>query len=108
MREIEASWPGPHTWLLPAAAGVPRWLRGDHVTLAVRVTAHPLAAALCRAFGGPLVSTSANRSGRPAALSPLQVRLRCPGVDLVLHGALGGRAGPSRIRDGATGRLIRG
>ncbi|MGD2082380.1 MAG: Sua5/YciO/YrdC/YwlC family protein [Chromatiales bacterium] len=107
MREIEASWPGPHTWLLPAAHGVPPWLRGEHTTLAVRVTAHPLAAALCRAFGGPLVSTSANRSGRAPALCPLQVRLRCPGVDLVIHGPLGGRPGPSVIQDGATGRLIR-
>lgn len=108
MRRIEASWPGPNTWLLPARETVPRWLRGDHPTLAVRVTAHTLAAALCRTFGGPLVSTSANLSGRPPARAPLEVRLRCPGVDRVIHGPLGGRSGPSVIRDGATGRVIRG
>ena len=26
--QIFASWPGPHTWVLPAAAGAPRWLVG--------------------------------------------------------------------------------
>ncbi|MBP8284057.1 MAG: Sua5/YciO/YrdC/YwlC family protein, partial [Chromatiaceae bacterium] len=46
MEAILASWPGPHTWLLPARPEVPSWLRGEHATLAVRVTAHPLAAAL--------------------------------------------------------------
>jgi L-threonylcarbamoyladenylate synthase len=55
-------------------ATTPRWLRGQHDTLAVRVTAHPLAAALCRACGHPLVSTSANLSGRPPARSALAVR----------------------------------
>ena len=44
MAEIRASWPGPHTWLLPARAITPRWLTGRFDTLAVRVTAHPLAA----------------------------------------------------------------
>ena len=43
-----ASWPGPHTWLLPALTATPRWLRGQHDTLAVRLIDHPLALALCR------------------------------------------------------------
>ena len=60
---VVPSWPGPVTWLLPAAPHVPRAVRGDHDTLAVRVTAHPPAVALCAAWGGPLVSTSANRAG---------------------------------------------
>ncbi|MDP6950780.1 MAG: Sua5/YciO/YrdC/YwlC family protein, partial [Arenicellales bacterium] len=56
-----ASWPGPHTWLLPARAGVPSWLRGRHATVAVRVSAHPLVQRLCRDSGMALVSTSTNR-----------------------------------------------
>ena len=66
---VLASWPGPNTWLMPCQPAAPGWLRGAHATLAVRVTAHPLAAALCRAFGGAIVSTSANRAGRPPARS---------------------------------------
>jgi L-threonylcarbamoyladenylate synthase len=103
-----ADWPGPVTWVLPAAPATPSWLTGGRPTLAVRVTAHPLAAALCRAFGGPLVSTSANRSGARPARSPLAVRRQLgDAVDLVLHGALGGLRGPTPIRDGASGRLLR-
>lgn len=104
---LAATWPGPVTWLIPAAPTTPAWLTGGRPKLAVRVTAHPLAAALCEAFGGPLVSTSANSSGRPAARSALQAMLRCPGVDLVLHGALGGRDRPSEIRDAQSGATLR-
>jgi L-threonylcarbamoyladenylate synthase len=107
-QRLSQSWPGPVTWLLPARAEVPRWLRGKHDTLAVRVTAHPLAAALCEVFGGPIVSTSANLAGHEPARNPLTVR-RALGsrVDYILHGGLGDLAQPTEIRDAATGRVIR-
>lgn len=104
---LAATWPGPVTWLLPARSA-PVWLRGRHATLAVRITAHPLAAALCRAWGGPLVSTSANLSGRPPARRALQVRRQWGGqVDWVVAGATGGARRPSEIRDFASGRVVR-
>jgi L-threonylcarbamoyladenylate synthase len=108
MRIVLATWPGPVTWLLPARAGAPDWLTGRYPTLAVRVTAHPLAVALCEAAGSALVSTSANLSDRPPARSPLQVR-RALGaqLDLILVGECGNSARPSTIRDGLTGALIR-
>lgn len=109
MVKVLATWPGPVTWLLPARPGIPGWLTGHHDTLAVRVTAHPLAAALCRAAGGALVSTSANKSDLPPACTGLDVRLRLGGaVEYVLWGACGGRNQPSTIRDGRTGAVIRG
>ncbi|GAB6043950.1 L-threonylcarbamoyladenylate synthase [Endothiovibrio diazotrophicus] len=103
-----ASWPGPVTWLFPAAPTTPRWLTGRHVTLAVRVTAHPLTRALCDAFGGPLISTSANPAGRPPPRSAVAVR-RYFGTSLdgVLNGPLGDRARPSEIRDLVSGRILR-
>ena len=105
---IAASWPGPHTWLIPAKPETPRWLRGRHDTLAVRVTAHPLAAALCRACGHPLVSTSANRSGRPPARTALAVRRQLGrDLDYLLSGSTGGAAQPTEIRDLRSGRRIR-
>lgn len=108
LAEVRSQWPGPVTWLLPAASWVPYWLTGRHETLAMRVTAHPIAAALCRAAGMPLVSTSANLSGLPAARTPLQVRLRCgDGVDMILHGATGGERNPSAIRDALSGASLR-
>ncbi|MGB5570188.1 MAG: Sua5/YciO/YrdC/YwlC family protein, partial [Sedimenticolaceae bacterium] len=72
-----------------------------------RVTAHPLAAALCEAFGGAIVSTSANPTGGMPARTALQARLRCPAVDLILHGAIGRLARPTAIRDAVTGRVFR-
>lgn len=106
--QLDASWPGPVTWLLPARPEVPRWLRGSHDSIAVRVSAHPGTIALCEAFGGAIVSTSANPASLEPARTPLKVR-RYFGQQLgmILHGPLGGRAQPSEIRDAASGRLVR-
>lgn len=107
-QQVRASWPGPVTWLLPAASDVSRLLRGQHDTLAVRVSAHPQVRALCEAFGGALVSTSANRSEQPPAWSVEQVADCFDGeLDLILLGQTGGGARPSEIRDGRTGKIIR-
>lgn len=107
-RRIAATWPGPITWLLPARPETPTWLRGQHTTLAVRVTAHAGSAALCRAFGGALVSTSANPRGREPARSQLQVRRYFrDSIDYCVPGPLGERRRPSEIRDARTGKVLR-
>jgi L-threonylcarbamoyladenylate synthase len=105
---IMATWPGPVTWVLPAQAWVPEWIHGGRGSLAVRVTAHPQSAALCRETGFAIVSTSANRSGKPPARTGIQVR-RWFGdeLDLILGGATGGSDRPSEIRDAVSGRSIR-
>jgi len=110
--EIEArvstTWPGPVTWVFPAQPWVPFWVHGGRDLLAVRVTAHAQSAALCRAVGYPIVSTSANRPGHPPARTGAQVRRwLADDVDLILGGATGGRARPSEIRDAITGRVFR-
>jgi L-threonylcarbamoyladenylate synthase len=103
-----AGWPGPVTWLLPAASWVPGYLTGGRRTLAVRVTAHPAASALCAQYGGPIVSTSANVSGRAPARSVLQVQRQFGSrLDYVLPGALGGLARATPIRDLATKKVVR-
>ena len=70
---LQATWPGPFTWLCPASAQATDWLTGRFDSLAVRVTAHPTAARLCRECGMPLVSTSANHAGEPALRSAAEV-----------------------------------
>lgn len=108
MQEVLHSWPGPVTWVLPAAERVPDWVTGGRETLAVRVTAHPLASAICSAFGAPVVSTSANIHGRtpPRRLLSLSRELRS-GVDYVVPGRTGGARGPTEIRDARSGALLR-
>ncbi len=106
--KLAASWPGPLTWLVPAAARVSPRLRGQHRNIAVRVTAHAGAAALCRHVRGAIVSTSANRHGRPAAGDALAVRREFGDtVDYVLRGRLGKRTTPTPIRDVLSDQVIR-
>ncbi len=106
--EVLESWPGPHTWVLDARAQAPRWVTGGRRSVAVRVTAHPLAAELCRTVGDAIVSTSANVSRRPPHRRLLTLR-RALGrrIDYVLAGALGDLRAPTAIRDGRSGRVLR-
>jgi L-threonylcarbamoyladenylate synthase len=105
---LELSWPGPTTWLVPHEGRVPEWVCGEHQTVALRVTDHPVMAELCRAFGGPLVSTSANRAGAQAAREQFQVqRYFGRQLDGLVPGRLGGNRNPSTIRDLQTDKLVR-
>jgi len=106
--QVAASWPGPHTWVLPVKAGVPGWITGHRNTVAVRVTAHAQAAALCRAAHMAIISTSANRGGDVPARTDREVRRRFgKHLDFVLPGQVGDAPAPTPIRDAATGHLVR-
>ena len=107
LEQLEASWPGPTTWLLPASSNAPFYLTGAHNTIAVRVTAHKQTAALCRQFGGAIVSTSANLAGLHPAKTSHQVRWQLPELDYVLTGSCSGSEQPSTIKNAETGEVIR-
>ncbi len=107
LQQLNATWPGPTTWLLPARFDVPKFITGEHDTIAVRVTAHKQTAALCRAFGGAIVSTSANRATRRPAKTAYQVKWQLPEVDFVMPGKCSGSNQPSQIRDALTGARLR-
>ena len=105
---IARDWPGPATWLVPHHGRVPSWVCGEHATVAVRVSAHPVVSALCRAWGGPLVSTSANRAGARPAREAFQVRrFFGEGLDYLLPGRVGAAARPTSIRDLSSGQVVR-
>ena len=57
----------PVTWIVRPDPRVLPLVTGNNPGLAVRVTTNPVAAALCRLVESPIVSTSANLSGRPTA-----------------------------------------
>ncbi len=61
-----AHWPGALTLVLPAAGTLVDQLNPGGGSLGLRVPACPMAQALLR-LSGPLATTSANRSGEPAA-----------------------------------------
>lgn len=102
------SWPGPFTWVIPAKPEVPAWLKGRFDSLAVRVTAHPQVHDLCLAFGKPLVSSSANKTGEQPARNATQLAQQMGAeLDYILSGQTDGLANPSLIRDGSTGAVLR-
>lgn len=84
---MEKFWPGPLTLVFPGAASLPAMLTGSRGTVGVRVSSHPVARQLIRAFGRPITATSANFSGQPAAVAVGGVLAQLgPEVDAILDG----------------------
>lgn len=114
VRKLDTAWQNQHstgaiTFLVPDLLDqVPYWIKGSHHSVALRVSQHPLVKALCQAFGGPLVSTSANRSGKPPARSRVLVEKYFGAqLEFIVPGSLGGATNPSKIIDFYTGKTIR-
>lgn len=105
---VMATWPGPVTWVMPTKPNVPSFLTGQFTTIAVRVTDHPLVQQLCRQFGKPLTSTSANLTGQEPGRTMTEVEQQLGQyLAVILDGNTGGRLNPSEIRDAQTGNIFR-
>ena len=104
---MQRSWPGPVPWVVPASAACSLLLTGGRATIALRVTAHPPAARLCRELGMALVSPSANKSGRKPAKTAAQCRRIFGAQVRVIDGRIGQRRRPSTLIDLATGTTLR-
>jgi L-threonylcarbamoyladenylate synthase len=106
--QLQSPCPTPTTWLVDASEHCPEWIRGNHPTVAVRVTDHPLLRYLCPRLNLPLVSTSANRAGKPTVRNALQMRRQFGDeVDYIVTGFNSGGARPSAIKSLASGNLMR-
>ncbi|MCW8336037.1 threonylcarbamoyl-AMP synthase [Vibrio sp. SCSIO 43135] len=108
LKKVQATWPGPVTWIMPTSERVSDWVSGQFDSIAVRVTDHPLVQKMCNAFGKPLTSTSANLTGQPPCMTTAEVEQQL-GDKLVaiLAGETGGREKPSEIRDAKTSKILR-
>lgn len=97
-----------YTWIVPAIDDCPEYLRGQFTTLAVRVTNHPDAFALCDLMPVGVVSTSANLHKEAPLKTPEAIMAifgdRIAGV---MEGAVGGLSSPTRIVDLESGAIIR-
>jgi L-threonylcarbamoyladenylate synthase len=67
-RLLRRYWPGPLTVVFKTSP-LGQWVTGGKKTVAIRIPRHPAALALLKAARIPLAVTSANRSGRPEALT---------------------------------------
>lgn len=96
------------TWLIPSQGLVPPWITGDHDTVAIRISQHPVVSALCLAFGGMIVSTSANpRNHRPAVNQLAARRYFGKRIATYVAGSVGSATQPSIIRDLKTAKVLR-
>ncbi len=107
LSQVKRTWPGPVTWVVPASPACSAALTGGRATIAVRVTAHPSAARLCRLLGMALVSTSANKSGKKPAKTAAECRRIFGSQVRVIDGRIGQRRRPSTLIDLATGTVLR-
>ncbi|QJC37768.1 hypothetical protein GJU03_01220 [Enterobacteriaceae endosymbiont of Donacia bicoloricornis] len=109
-KKILSTWPGIITWVMPIKINTPYWLIGNFNSIAVRVTNHYLTSKLCNYFGKPIISTSANISGKKPCLTHQDVLHHFYDVKehiLILNGKTGGYLKPSEIRDSFTNLVIR-
>ena len=87
MALIERFWPGALTLVMTKSSAVSDLVSGGRSSVAVRVPDHPVPRALSEGVGGPIIGTSANRSGAAPASYAVQVREQLNGaVDLVIDG----------------------
>lgn len=98
----------PTTWLVEANPDCPFWLTGEFTTIAVRLTDHPFVRQLCDGIRAPLVSTSANRSGRPTVRNAIQARNQFSAeLDFIVGGYTTARTRASKIITLSTDQVIR-
>jgi len=98
----------PTTWLVPASENCPLWIRGNYPTVAFRITDHPLLEFLCDRLKAPIVSTSANRSGKATARNSIQMHKQFGDeLDFIISGFATGSKRPSEIKSLLNGTTAR-
>lgn len=96
---LKRYWPGPLTVVFNTSS-LGRWTTGGKDTLALRIPDHPVTLALLKKMGQPLAVTSANRSGRPEAVSGEDaVKIFGTRVNVLVDGGLCPRGIPSTVID---------
>ncbi|GAA3838991.1 L-threonylcarbamoyladenylate synthase [[Pseudomonas] carboxydohydrogena] len=117
LKLAQAFWPGPLTLVLPKAPGCPvsELATAGLDTVAVRIPAHPVALAILKALGRPIVAPSANRSGHVSPTTAAHVLHDLDGrIDLIVDGGpvnvgvestiIGCTGAPVLLRPGGTPR----
>ena len=99
------------TWLIPANKKLSTLLTGEHgkvKKIAIRISKHPIIYSLCQQLGHPIVSTSANISGKSMTWSARGVKYHFKNkIQYILNAQSGTQTKPSEIRDILTNQQIR-
>jgi tRNA threonylcarbamoyl adenosine modification protein (Sua5/YciO/YrdC/YwlC family) len=90
--------PGPYCFILESTREVPKIVHWPRKTVGIRVPDHPVALALCRELGRPIISSTASRHGSTPHLDPAEIDREFRGLALVLDAGAGGTV-PTSIID---------
>ncbi len=82
--------PGPYCFILEATREVPKMVHLARKTVGVRIPNHPVALALVRELGRPIISSTAARSGQQPDPDPREIDTEFPGLGMVLDAGAGG------------------
>jgi tRNA threonylcarbamoyl adenosine modification protein (Sua5/YciO/YrdC/YwlC family) len=96
--------PGPYCFILEATRDVPKILQSRRKTVGVRVPQSPVAQALLRELGHPLLSTTAGKHGGEACTNAREIDTTFPGVEVILDAGFGGIT-PSTVLDLTRGEI---
>lgn len=105
-------WPGPLTVVVEdmGKGNFPQGVRGNDGTIAFRISSHPFVQEITKAFGGPLVSTSANVAGEenPYTAEDIQSRFLKEDVqpDIIVDAGTLPPSPPSTVVKIENGQLI--
>ena len=106
--KLLARYESPTSWIVPDQDISPSWVRGDHQSVALRLSQHQGVQAICHAFKACIVSTSANPAGEAPALSTGQVmNYFRDKIDAIFDAPLGQSKQPSQIKNLLDDQLIR-
>ena len=107
--EVLESWPGPNTWLVPPDKKLPKWLiNSDNGLIAVRISEHIAIKEMCKRFGKPIISTSANLYNSTALKNCEEVeRVFSKTIDYLVIGKTSSENKPSTIKNMLTGEIVR-
>jgi len=98
-RIIKMLTPGPYTFVLKATKLIPKQILPKRETVAIRIPDNKICLELSKMLGNPIISTSANISGKPHYTDPIEIEKKFGDqIDLIMDaGVL--KDSPSTVLD---------
>jgi tRNA threonylcarbamoyl adenosine modification protein (Sua5/YciO/YrdC/YwlC family) len=97
--------PGPYCFVLQATRDVPKMVQMNKKTVGIRVPAHPVAQAIVRELGRPIISTTAARPGEDPMVDPWEIKEMFSALEIVVDAGPGGII-PSTVVDLSSGEIV--
>lgn len=97
--------PGPYCFVLQATRDVPKMVQMNKKTVGIRVPAHPVAQAIVRELGRPIISTTAARPGEEPMVDPWEIKEMFSALEIVVDAGPGGII-PSTVVDLSSGEIV--